>query len=177
MRYRHCQCSDRFWAASERSLARGYPRGRPTPWLQHLGFIAGFRMIVVLAAICLTSCATPIRHSFAEPTNAWHTRAGQLLYRGPKLTLIGDVLVRYSSNGDFELTFSKAPGFTLLTLRQDAKFAEVRGTLARTGWTGPVDRAPAQLRGWLTLRDKIISSSGEQLVRSSAAGETFLIRF
>ena len=47
------------------------------------------------------------------------------MYRNTTTTVIGEVVVRSSENGDLELTFSKGPGVTLLTLRQDAKFAQV----------------------------------------------------
>jgi hypothetical protein len=137
----------------------------------------GRGVVIAISLVCLTSCATTSQHAFVEPTNAWQTRSGQLLYRAPNLTLIGDVLVRYSRNGEFELTFSKAPGVTLLTLRQDAKFAEVKGPLARTGWAGPVDRAPKQLRGWLELRDKITYAQDQQSFRYTSGEETFLLRF
>ena len=134
-------------------------------------------IFAAIAIVDLTSCATTSRHVFVEPANRWQTRSGQLLYRAPQVTLIGDVLVRYSKSGDFELAFSKAPGITLLTLRQDAKFAEVKGPLARTGWAGPVDRAPKQLRGWLELRHKIASAQDQRSVRYTSGGETFLLRF
>ena len=64
------------------------------------------------------------------------------MYRTPNTTLIGEALVRFSKTGDFELTVSKGPGITLLSLRQDATFAEVKGGLARQGWSGPVGQAP-----------------------------------
>jgi hypothetical protein len=127
--------------------------------------------------ICLISCATISRHQFAEPTAAWQTRTGQLLYRTAKTTLIGDVFVRFSKDGDFELTFSKGPGVTLLSLRQDVSFAEVKGGLAQRGWSGPIDRAPPQLRGWLGLRDAIVHAQDRDLVRYVAGAETFLLRF
>jgi len=134
-------------------------------------------MLLALPIFDLTSCATISRHQFAEPSAAWEIRTGQLLYRTAKTTLIGDVFVRFSKNGDFELTFSKGPGVTLLSLRQDANFAEVQGGLARRGWSGPIDRAPPQLRGWLCLRDKIIAGRDQHLVRHVAGAETFLLRF
>jgi hypothetical protein len=87
------------------------------------------------------------------------------------------VFVRWSGKGDFELTLSKGPGVTLLALRQDATFVEVKGPLARAGWSGPVDKAPAPLRSWLELRDKIIHSQNRQTVRHVAGQETFLFRF
>ncbi len=116
-------------------------------------------------------------HQFAAPSGDWRIRSGQLLYRNGKTTLIGDVLVRFSRTGDFELTFSKGPGLTLLTTRQDASFAEVRGAMAGPGWSGPIDRAPAQLRGWLTLHDKIIRAEDRQTIRHATGAETFLLRF
>jgi hypothetical protein len=127
--------------------------------------------------ICLTACATVSRHQFAEPAHDWQARSGQLLYRTQKTTLIGEVLVRFSKSGDFELTFSKGPAVTLLVLRQDANFAEMKGPLARQGWSGPVDRAPPQLRGWLGLRDEFLHAKDRQSIRHVAGAETFLLRF
>jgi len=123
------------------------------------------------------SCATVSKHQFAEAERDWQTRSGQLLYRTPKTAVIGEVLVRFSKRGDFELTFSKGPGVTLLTLRQSDSHAEVKGGIARMGWSGPVDRAPKQLRGWLELREKIIRAQDRPSVRHVAGEETFLFRF
>lgn len=97
------------------------------------------------------------------------------MYRTDKTTLMGDVLVRFSKSGDFELSLSKGP-VTLLTLRQDASFAEVKGPFAKGGWSGPVEQAPKPLRAWLGLRDKLIHSQ-DQSVRYAAGNETFLFRF
>jgi hypothetical protein len=91
--------------------------------------------------------------------------------------LIGDVIVRYSETGNFELTFSKGPGVTLLSLREDASFAEIKGALAGPGWSGPIGRAPKQLRGWLGLREKIIQAQDRHVIRYVAGAETFLCRF
>jgi hypothetical protein len=132
--------------------------------------------VTALATVGLTSCATVSRHQFASVSN-WQTRSGQLLYRNGQTTLIGEVLIRFSRNGNFELMFSKGPGLTLLTLREDAAFAEARGPIARRGWSGPIDRAPAHLRGWLALRDKIIHAQNRRSLRSTSNGETFLLHF
>jgi hypothetical protein len=136
---------------------------------------------LAIASFCITSCVTVSRHEFSEPETNWQTKTGQLMYRAPDTTLVGDVLVRFSTNGDFELTVSKGPGVTLLSLRQDAASAEVKGAFARGGWSGPVEQAPQQLRGWLGLRDKLIHSlvSGQdrQTVRYVTGNETFLFGF
>ena len=134
-------------------------------------------LVVALVVLVFSACTTVSHHQFAEPTSAWQTRAGQLFYAAPNRTVIADVIVRYSKIGDFDLTLSKGPGVTLLSLRQDASFAEVRGPMAHGGWSGRVDRAPKQLRGWLELRDKIIESQDRHVIRHVAGREAFLFRF
>jgi hypothetical protein len=128
-----------------------------------------------IACFCVTSCVTASHHQFSEPTANWQTKNGQLMYRTDKTTLIGDVLVRFSKGGDFELSLSKGP-VTLLTLRQNASFAEVKGPFAKGGWSGPVEQVPKPLRAWLGLRDKLINSQNRS-VRYTAGAETFLFRF
>src|SRR5690242_2950836 len=131
---------------------------------------------VAFFLVVLTSCATTSSHQFAAPAADWQTRNGQLLYRTPKTTVIGDAFVRFSNAGDFELTFSKGP-VNLFVLRQDQKSAEVNGPLAGRGWSGPVDHAPPQLRGWLGLRDEIVRAKNSHLVRHVSGSESFIFRF
>jgi hypothetical protein len=133
-------------------------------------------MLIAPLIVDLASCATMSRHQFAEPTAAWQTRNGQLLYRNANTTLIGDAFVRFTKTGNFELTFSKGPGVTLLSLREDANFAEVKGALAGPGWSGPIERAPKQLRGWLELRDGILRAQDRHVVRRTSGVETFILR-
>ena len=133
--------------------------------------------ILTIAVFCITSCATYSQHKFSEPAAGWQTKSGQLMYRTPKTTLIGDALVRFSKTGDFELTVSKGPGITLLSLRQDASFAEVKGAFARQGWSGPAEKAPPQLRGWLGLRDQFVHAPDRKTLRYVSGDETFLFRF
>jgi hypothetical protein len=142
-----------------------------------MGVATTFLFGLTITSFCVTNCATISRHQSSEPTANWKTKSGQLMYRTTKTTLIGDVVVRFSNAGDFELTFSKGPGVTLLSLRQDATFAEVKGPFVRGGWSGPVDQAPQQLRGWLGVRDKLLHSPDRQPVRYVAGTETFLFRF
>jgi hypothetical protein len=139
--------------------------------MKHFVFVA-----VAAAIIGLTSCET-VRHQFIGPARDWQARNGQLLYHGKRTSLIGEVLVRFSKGGDFELTFTKGPGVTLLEVRQDANFASVKGPLARGGWSGPTAQAPARLRGWLQLREKLMASMDKSSVSHSAGGETFTFRF
>ena len=133
--------------------------------------------VLALICFCVTSCATISRHEFSEPPGGWQTKTGQLMYRSPKMTVIGDALVRFSKTGDFELTVSKGPGITLLSLRQDATFAKITGAFARQGWSGSVAQAPQQLRGWLALRDQFLHAPNQKTLRYAAGNETFLFRF
>jgi hypothetical protein len=133
--------------------------------------------VVGIGCLWLTSCANISSHEFSQPTSDWQNKTGQLMYRSPKTTLIGDALVRFSKTGDFELTVSKGPGITLLSLRQDGTFAEVKGAFARQGWSGRVDHAPPQLRGWLGLRDQFIQAPDRKMLRYVSGTETFLFRF
>jgi hypothetical protein len=132
-------------------------------------------LLVVLGLTGLTSCATTSTHQFAAPAADWQTRTGQLAYQGPKMSLIGEVVVRTSTTGEMELTFSKGPGVNLLILRQDAQFASAEGPLAGGRWSGPTASAPERLRGWFALRDKIIA--GGSSVRFVSGAESFRLRF
>lgn len=116
-------------------------------------------------------------HEFTQPNANWQTRTGQLLYRNANTTVIGDVIVRYSKSGDFELTFSKGPGVNLFVLRQDSTFAEMKGAMSGRGWSGPADQAPTQLRGWLGLRDAIARAKDRRKVTHTSGSETFVFRF
>jgi hypothetical protein len=137
----------------------------------------GFVALLAIISFCIISCATVSHHEFSEPVAGWQTKSGQLMYRAPNTTLIGEVLVRFSKTGDFELTVSKGPGITLLSLRQDATFAEVKGGLAGHGWSGRIDQAPSQLRGWLGLRDQFLHAPDRKTLRYTAQNETFVFRF
>lgn len=133
--------------------------------------------IVGLLFASLTGCGLFPKHEFRAPAKDWKMRNGQLMYRTGQMKVVGDVLVRFSKSGEFELTFSKGPGVTLFTIRQDATFAEVKSSLAHLSWSGPVDRAPSQLRGWLGLREKVISAPDDKVIQHTTETETFVFRF
>jgi hypothetical protein len=133
--------------------------------------------IVAIACCCLTSCASVSHHQFSEPAAGWQTKTGQLMYRTAKATLIGEAIVRLSKTGDFELTVSKGPGITLLSLRQDAGFAEFNASFTGQRWSGPTASAPPQLRGWLALRDQFLRAPNQKTLRYVSGSETFLFRF
>jgi len=148
-----------------------------SPITAHRAVATGFAVSLTIILFCIISCATASHHEFSEPAAGWQTKNGQLMYRTSNTTLIGEALVRFSKSGDFELTVSKGPGITLLSLRQDATFAQVKGGLAHQGWSGPIAQAPPQLRGWLALRDQFLHAPDRQTLRYAAGNETFLFRF
>jgi hypothetical protein len=133
-------------------------------------------VLLFLVVFSFTGCAT-VRHQFTGPARDWQARNGQLLYHGKRTTLIGEVLVRFSKAGDFELTFTKGPGVALLEIRQDANFFRVNGPLAGVSWSGSMTHAPPRLRGWLQLRDKLMALGDKPTLTHSYGGETFTFRF
>lgn len=159
------------------SVCRTGGRNIMSPITAHRAVAMGFVPFSVITLFCIISCSTVSHHEFSEPVAGWQSKSGQLMYRTPNTALIGEVLVRFSKTGDFELTLSKGPGITLLSLRQDATFAEVKGGLARQGWSGPVAQAPPQLRGWLGLRDQFLHAPGRKTLRYATGNETFVFRF
>lgn len=139
-------------------------------------YLVGF-LSLAIGSFYLTSCATISHHQFSQPAGGWQTKAGQLMYRTPKSTLIGEAVVRFSKTGDFELTVSKGPGITLLSLRQDSRFAEFNATFTGQRWSGLLVQAPPQLRGWLGLYDQFLRAPNQKVVRYAEGNETFLFRF
>ena len=115
-----------------------------------VGAIEGNRphliFIVAITCSCLTSCASVSHHQFSEPAAGWQIKTGQLMYRTAKATLIGEAIVRLSKTGDFELTVSKGPGITLLSLRQDAEFAEFNANFTDQRWWSHITRPATAAR-------------------------------
>ena len=138
---------------------------------------ARFRAVALLSVLAFTLSSCGTIHNVVGPSPDWQARSGQLLYHSKRTTLIGEVLVRFSKAGDFELTFTKGPGVTLLEIRQDANFFNIRGPLAGVKWSGSTANAPAHFRGWLQLRDKLIALGDKPSLTHSYRGETFTFRF
>jgi hypothetical protein len=128
---------------------------------------------VALLALLLAGCAV---HQFAQPNRQWTTRSGQLSYHGKKRAIIGEVLVRFSNRGDFELTFTKGPGVSLLTMHTDPQFARVQGPLIGLPWSGPIAQSPARARGWLALREEFLRNPQNQTFRARAGDESLVAR-
>jgi hypothetical protein len=163
--------------AADVRVCRNGSRNVMSPITAYRAVATGFMPFLTITLFCITSCATVSHHDFSDPVAGWQIKSGQLMYRTPNSTLIGEALVRLSKTGDFELTVSKGPGIALLSLRQDATFAEVKGGLARQGWSGPVGQAPPQLRGWLGLRDQFLHAPDRKTLRYASGNETFVFRF
>ncbi len=119
---------------------------------------------ILAVALILSSCAI---HQFAPPSRTWTARNGQLSYRGKKTSLIGEVFVRYSNRGDFELTFSKGPGVTLLVMRTDPTFARVQGPLAAHSLV----RAASTAAGAGQRLARLAPGNFAQSAKSNCAGE------
>ena len=157
------------------NLERHVPPCPPTQGTRRCASVQMF-FSGIFVLLCLTSCQS-VRHQFVGPASDWQAKVGQLQYHGRKTTLIGEVLVRYSKQGDFDLTFTKGPGVMLMMIRQNASFVRATGPLARGSWSGPTTSAPARLRGWLALRIRLMKLTNEQTLKYRSGDETFVFRF
>ena len=134
-------------------------------------------VVAMFAVAGLTGCGLLSLHQFKSPGKDWQARTGQLMYRNSGMSITGEVLVRFSKAGDFEMTFSKGPGVNLFTIQQDATHAHVTSSLSHLSWSGKPEDAPKQLRGWLSLREKLISSPNDKVLRQTIDSEKFVFRF
>jgi hypothetical protein len=82
------------------------------------------------------------------------TLEGQMLYRTSRRSVIGDVIFRTRSSGDYDLAFSKG-GVSVLQLQSHGNELVATGLFARNGWKGPVDRALGPLHSWALLKQVI----------------------
>jgi hypothetical protein len=92
-------------------------------------------------------------------------------------SVIGDVVVRRSKQGDLQLAFSSGPGFPLMRLSQSGTVARAEGVLARGSWQGAPERAPQHLRGWIRLARTVAAGNVDRNLTLTAEGERFVCRF
>ena len=53
----------------------------------------------------------------------------------------------------------------------------VSGPLARGSWSGPPNEAPARLRGWVSLRQRLLGAQAQSLIHQTAGAEEFTLAF
>lgn len=131
--------------------------------------------LLLLIALFNGGCAV---HQFLLPTKQWTSRSGQVLVRGRKISLIGEVLVRFTNRGDFELTLTKGSAVQLLTMRSDDKFVRLQGALVRVPWSGKFSEpAPARCQSWVALREQILQHPEQSTYAVTESGEKLVVRF
>jgi hypothetical protein len=79
---------------------------------------------------------------------------GQMVYQTTRTSIVGDVILRTQPSGDYDLIFSKGGAQMLQIQAHDGKLVAT-GLFARSGWTGPTDRAPGPLRAWALLKQVV----------------------
>jgi hypothetical protein len=82
------------------------------------------------------------------------THEGQMVYTTSRRSVVGDVILRTRSNGDYDLAFSKG-GVSVLQLQSHGNELVATGLFAKSGWKGPVDRALGPLHSWAMLKQVI----------------------
>jgi hypothetical protein len=79
---------------------------------------------------------------------------GQMVYQTTQTSIVGDVILRTRSSGDYDLVFSKGGAQMLQIQAHDGQLVAT-GLFARSGWTGPVDRTPSALKSWALLKQVV----------------------
>ncbi len=106
--------------------------------------------LLLLLAALVSGCQTA--STFPAPGADWQTHSGQMQYVSAEgKSIIGEVVVRRSKQGDFQLAFSSGPGFPLMRLWKSGDRLRAEGALARGSWQGAAGKAPKPLQGWVSL--------------------------
>jgi hypothetical protein len=82
------------------------------------------------------------------------THEGQMVYTTNRRSVVGDVILRTRSSGDYDLAFSKG-GVLVLQLQAHGNELVATGLFAKSGWKGPVDRAIGPLHSWALLKQVV----------------------
>jgi hypothetical protein len=108
---------------------------------------------LLLSLLLLLLCSCTVSELPGLGSDA-KTREGQMVYTTSRRSVVGDVILRTRSNGDYDLAFSKG-GVSVLQLQSHGNELVATGLFARTGWKGPVDRAIGPLHSWALLKQVI----------------------
>jgi len=131
----------------------------------------------VLAAVLFPGCATT-NNSFPSPGADWKTFQGQLHYTSAAgKSIIGDVVIRRSPHGDFQLEFQSGPGFPLIRLWQSGEVARAEGVFARGAWQGSAAKPPQRLKSWFKLRDSFARQDHPTHLAINEGGDHFVFHF
>jgi hypothetical protein len=108
------------------------------------------RIFILLFAILVAGCQSAKEMSGLGAEAK--TRVGQLQYSYGGHSVVGDILLRSLSGGDYDLYFSKA-GITVLEFQTHGSRMAATGLLAKNGWSGETNEAFGPLKPWAMLRE------------------------
>jgi hypothetical protein len=111
------------------------------------------RIFAAVLAIILMGCRSVNELSGLGPEAK--TRIGQLRYATGRRSVVGDIVLRNLTAGDYDLSFSKG-GVTVLELQTRGTKMTATGLLAGNGWSGAADRAPGPLQPWAMLKEVLV---------------------
>jgi hypothetical protein len=108
------------------------------------------RILILLSAILLAGCKSVKEISGLGPEAK--TRIGQLRYVTRNRSIVGDIVLRNLTGGDYDLSFSKG-GVPVLEFQTRGSRMTATGLLIRSGWSGELAHVPRPLRSWAMLRE------------------------
>ena len=107
------------------------------------------RIFILLFAFLLAGCQSAKEISGLGPEAK--TRIGQLQYSYGGRSIVGDIILRSLTGGDYDLYFSKG-GITVLEFQTRGSHMAATGMLARNGWSGETEEARGPLKPWATAQ-------------------------
>lgn len=146
--------------------------------MRPLLLIPAAALLLLLTPACQSPSGSGGASAFPTPAADWQTLSGQMQHVGlDGKSVIGDVVIRRSKQGDFQLSFASGPGFPLMRLWVSGTRGRAEGVMARRPWQGEVAKAPERLRGWFQL-PKIFATKGHNRDLSVVEqGERFVFHF
>jgi hypothetical protein len=140
--------------------------------------LRSFLSLLALAAagLLFDGCQTPA--TFPTPGPDWQTLTGQMQHIAPNgKSVIGEVVIRRSKQGDFQLAFASGPGFPLMRIWVSGSKARAEGAMAHGSWQGDPAKAPQHLRGWFQLPKVFAVKGHNRDLRVTEGGEGFVFHF
>ena len=129
-------------------------------------------IVFVLFATAAMPCVAQTYRTVAvtHPATLEYTKAG--------VTTTGKAMITtgiYDSR--FALRFSDSRGDTLVDVRDYGDTATIAGRLIPHSWSGRLKDAPADLRGWLSVRELFVRQVHTRVVRRRLGSESWKLFF
>ncbi|MEO6847312.1 MAG: hypothetical protein ABI443_07285 [Chthoniobacterales bacterium] len=107
-----------------------------------------------IAFLLVSACQTAPKIAFTPQT----LQHGRLLWKTSSKSLVADIIIQKSANGDTRLILTKETGSPILIITRTTSLLDVDERMNGKHWRGEPSRLPSALIGWSALIDAIAVS-------------------